>query len=253
MDNVFFKNEQSLFDLKGKKALVTGSTQGIGFSIAKCLSDCGAHVFVNGASNEEKVKKAAIKIENATPIMANLADKNDIDKIYAATGDVDILILNASVQIRKRWDEITDDEFDCQVNTNFRSSVKLIQRMAPQMLKNRWGRIITIGSVQQHKPHKDMIIYAALKAAQMNMTMNLAKQFAACGVTVNNVAPGVIETPRNEEALKDKEYSKKVLEGIPMGVAGAPEDCVGAVLLLCSEAGRYITGENIDIDGGMKL
>ena len=121
------------------------------------------------------------------------------------------------------------------------------------MLRNRWGRIITIGSVQQHKPHKDMIIYAALKAAQMNMTMNLAKQFAACGVTVNNVAPGVIETPRNEEALKDKEYSKKVLEGIPMGVAGVPEDCVGAVLLLCSEAGRYITGENIDIDGGMKL
>ena len=75
MDNVFFKNEQSLFDLKGKKALVTGSTLGIGFSIAKCLSDCGAHVFVNGASNEEKVKKAAIKIGNATPIMANLADK----------------------------------------------------------------------------------------------------------------------------------------------------------------------------------
>jgi len=244
---------KDMFNLKGKKALVTGSTQGIGFAIAKCLSDHGAEVFVNGAFSEDKVKNAAEKIENATPVCVDLSKKDCAEKMHEITGDVDILVLNASVQVRKTWDEITDEEFDLQMNTNFRASVKLIQKYAPNMIKNKWGRIITIGSVQQYKPHKDMLIYAASKAAQMNMVENLAKQFAQFGVTVNNVAPGVITTPRNEDALSDKEYAKKVLEGIPSGYAGDSEDCCGGVLLLCSDAGRYITGENLVIDGGMKL
>lgn len=121
------------------------------------------------------------------------------------------------------------------------------------MIKKGWGRIVTVGSVQQEKPHKDMLIYAASKAAQLNMVKNLAKQFAPFGVTVNNVAPGVIATPRNEEALSNKDYAKKVLEGIPCGYAGEAGDCAGGILLLCSDEGRYITGENLIIDGGMKL
>jgi NAD(P)-dependent dehydrogenase (short-subunit alcohol dehydrogenase family) len=121
------------------------------------------------------------------------------------------------------------------------------------MQKQAWGRIITVGSVQQRKPHKDMLVYAASKAAQENMVRNLAKQLAPCGVTVNNVAPGVIETPRNSEALSDKEYAKQVLNGIPVGYAGAPQDCNGLILMLCSDAGRYITGADILIDGGMSL
>lgn len=244
---------KEMFNLKGKKALVTGSTQGIGFAIAKCLSEHGAEVFVNGAFSEDKVKNAAEKIEKAAPVYVDISKKDCAEKMHEITGDVDILILNASVQVRKTWDEITDEEFDLQMNTNFRASVKLIQKYAPNMIKNKWGRIITIGSVQQYKPHKDMLIYAASKAAQMNMVENLAKQFAQFGVTVNNVAPGVITTPRNEDALSDKEYAKKVLEGIPAGYAGNAEDCCGGVLLLCSEEGRYITGENLVIDGGMKL
>lgn len=244
---------KNMFDLKGKKALVTGSTQGIGFAIAKCLSECGAEVFVNGASSEEKVKNAAEKIENATPVCVDLSKKDCAEKMYEITGDIDILILNASVQVRKPWDGITDDEFDLQMDTNFRASLKLIQKYAPKMIENKWGRIVTVGSVQQHKPHKDMLIYAASKAAQMNMVENLAKQLAPFGVTVNNMAPGVIATPRNDEALSDKEYAKKVYDGIPMGYAGESEDCVGGVLMLCSDAGRYITGENLVIDGGMKL
>jgi len=169
------------------------------------------------------------------------------------TGNIDILVLNASVQIRKRWDTITEDEFDTQMTVNFKSSVKLIQKYAPAMLENRWGRIVTIGSVQQKKPHKDMLIYAASKAAQMNMVQNLAKQFAPYGVTVNNIAPGVIATPRNDSALSDPEYKKQVMQGIPSERIGTPEDCAAQILLLCSEEGRYMTGEDIYIDGGMKL
>ena len=241
-----------MFDLHEKRALITGSTQGIGFAIAKCLAEAGATVFING-TNEEKAKRAVEQIEGAQLAVCDLSVPDCADRIYEKTGDVDILILNASIQIRKAWNEITDEEFDKQIAVNFKASLKLIQKYAPYMQKQAWGRIVTVGSVQQRKPHKDMLVYAAAKSAQENMVRNLAKQLAPFGVTVNNVAPGVIETPRNFEALADKEYAKHVMNGIPCGYAGLPTDCSGLVLLLCSEAGRYMTGEDIYIDGGMKL
>lgn len=243
-----------MFELNGKKALVTGSTQGIGFAIAEALAQYGATVFINGAKDEEKVKAAVKRIgQNSRPALADLSHPDCAECLYEITGDIDILILNASIQFRKPWNEITEEEFDAQIAVNFKASLKLIQKYAPHMMKKHNGRIITIGSVQQEKPHEDMLVYAATKSAQENMVRNLAKQLAPFGITVNNVAPGVIETPRNEAALSDEAYAKLVLSKIPCGYSGQARDCVGQVLLLCSEAGRYITGENIFIDGGMKL
>ena len=241
-----------MIDLKGKKALITGSTQGIGFAIAKTLAESGATVFINGTS-QEKAEKASAQIAGSQTAVCDLSLHDCADNLYAKTGDVDILILNASIQYRKAWNEITDEEFDKQIAVNLKASLKLIQKYAPYMQRQKWGRIITVGSVQQRKPHKDMLVYAAAKCAQENMSRNLAKQLAPFGITVNNVAPGVIETPRNYEALADKEYARQVLNGIPCGYTGQPMDCSGLVLLLCSEAGRYMTGEDIYIDGGMKL
>lgn len=129
----------------------------------------------------------------------------------------------------------------------------LIQAVAPYMKKQKWGRIITIGSVQEAKPHPDMLIYSASKAAQTNMMQSLSLQLAKDGITVNNVAPGVIYTDRNVEALSDPEYAKKVTDSIPVGFYGEPEDCAGIVSLLCSDEGRYITGQNIFVDGGKSV
>lgn len=241
-----------MFDLHEKKALITGSTQGIGLALAKSLSEAGATVFING-TDEEKARRAAEQIEGSHIAVCDLYLPDCADRLYEKTDDVDILILNASIQIRKPWNEITDEEFDKQVAVNFKASLKLIQKYAPYMQRQKWGRIITVGSVQQRKPHKDMVVYAAAKSAQENMVRNLARELAPIGITVNNIAPGVIETPRNSEALSDKEYAKQVMSGIPVGYAGQPQDCAGLVLLLCSEAGRYITGEDIYIDGGMSL
>ncbi len=241
-----------MFDLIGKKALVTGSTQGIGFAVAKKLAEQGALVFVNGRS-EDKTLQAAKRIRGAKVAVCDLSLDGCEKQLYEITGEVDILVLNASVQIRKKWNEITDEEYEAQMNVNFKAPMKLIQIYAPKMLENRWGRIVTVGSVQQAKPHKDMLVYASSKAAMCSMALNLAKQFAPFGVTVNNVAPGVIDTPRNEKALGDEQYAKKVLEGIPSSYVGMPEDCAAQILLLCSDEGRYMTGENIYIDGGMKL
>lgn len=241
-----------MIDITGKRVLITGSTQGIGFSIAKCLSEAGATVFING-TNEDKAKLAAKQLKKVQIAVCDLSLSDCAERLYEKTGDIDILILNASIQIRKAWNEIIDEEFDKQIAVNFKASLKLIQKYAPYMQKQAWGRIITVGSVQQRKPHKDMLVYAAAKSAQENMVRNLAKQLAPFGITVNNVAPGVIETPRNYETLSDKEYAKQVINGIPCGYVGSPADCSGFVLLLCSDEGRYMTGEDIYIDGGMSL
>lgn len=242
-----------MFNLEGKKALITGSTQGIGFAIAEALAKQGATVCIHGATSMEKCQSAAEKIEGSIPVCQSLTAKDGADKLYEMVGDVDILVLNASIQYRKAWDEITAEELDAQMQTNFASSLRLIQLCAPKMKENKWGRILVVGSVQQYKPHKDMLVYAASKAAQMNMVQNLAKQLAPFGITVNNLAPGVIATPRNDAALADPDYAPKVLSGIPMGYAGESEDCAGAALLLCSDEGRYITGIDLVVDGGMKL
>ncbi len=242
-----------MFDLKNKKALVTGSTQGIGYAIAACLAAQGATVYVHGATSEEKCRAAAQTIPGAISVVQDLSQEGAAVRLYEMTGDVDILVLNASVQFRNPWKNVTSDEFDTQVRVNFKSSYEMIQKYAPYMQSQKWGRIVTVGSVQQYKPHKDMPIYAATKAAQMSMVTNLAKQLAPDGITVNNLAPGVIDTPRNAAALSDPDYSKKVMEGIPAGYAGLPEDCAAGALLLVSEEGRYITGTDLIIDGGMHL
>ena len=121
-----------MFDLTGKTALVTGSTQGIGFAIAECLSEHGAKVFVHGASNMEKCKKASEKIVNAIPVCADFLKSDDIEDLYKKTGDVDILVLNASIQFKRKWDEFTFEEYDIQMNCNLKSSYLLIKKYSAE-------------------------------------------------------------------------------------------------------------------------
>lgn len=248
-----------MFDLKGKKALVTGSTQGIGFAIAERLALQGAEVTVHGSKSLEKCEKATAEMKangvtaTLTTAVSDLSKPTGADELYEKVGNVDILVLNASIQYRKKWYEITAEEMETQLQTNFKSSLRLIQLMYQHMKENHWGRIVTIGSVQQYRPHRDMAVYAASKAAQMNLVTNVAKQIAPDGITLNNLSPGVIATPRNADALADPVYSAQVMAGIPAGFAGEAKDCAGAALLLCSEEGRYITGIDLTVDGGMKL
>ena len=240
-----------------KTALVTGSSRGIGRAIAIRLAKDGYKVLVHGACNREKADETKKIIEEnggvAEVIIADLTDLSSTKEHCQKMGDIDVLVLNASLQYRTPWQEITLDACYEQLNCNFVSSMLLIQAVADNMKKNKWGRIITIGSVQEAKPHPDMLVYAASKAAQTNMVQSLSLQLAKDGITVNNVAPGVIYTDRNVEALSDPEYAKKVASTIPVGFYGEPEDCAGIVSLLCSEEGRYITGQNLFVDGGKSI
>ena len=237
-----------------KTALITGSSRGIGRAIAIALAQDGYEVILHCAGNVAKAEEAKAQIEadggTARIIKADLCDLDAACELAKQAGDVDVLVLNASLQIPKVWNEISREECMLQLNCNFVSSLLLIQAFAPAMQKKKWGRIITIGSVQERKPHPNMRIYSASKAAQTNMVQSLSLQLAKDGITVNNIAPGVIYTDRNVEALSDAAYAQKVTATIPVGFYGEPEDCAGMVRLLCSEAGRYITGQSIYIDGG---
>ena len=242
-----------MFDLTGKTALVTGATQGIGFAVAALLAKQGAKVFVNGASSEEKCRAASSKIPGSVPVRADLTKKEDIDALFEKTGGVDILVLNASVQFKREWDKFSMEEYDIQLSCNVKSTYFMIKKYAQPMKETGFGRIITIGSVNEYNNHPELLIYGVTKAAQMKMVEGIAKQLAKYGVTVNNIAPGAIETPRNDKALSDNEFRQKVVDSIPIGYVGAPDDMNGAVKLLCSDEGRYITGAEIIADGGMRL
>ena len=242
---------------KQKRALVTGASRGIGRAIAIALAEDGYEVIlhcVSGVQKAEEVKSIIEKaVGKATILTADLCDLSQTKALGQRMGDVDVLVLNASLQIRKPWQAITVEESYTQLNCNFLSSMLLIQSAAAHMKQRKWGRIITIGSVQEAKPHPDMLIYASAKAAQTAMVKSLALQLAEDGITVNNVAPGVIYTDRNREVLADPDYAKKVTDSIPLKFYGEPEDCAGIVRLLCSEQGRYITGQNIFVDGGKSV
>lgn len=242
-----------MFDLKGKTALVTGSTQGIGFAAAELLARHGAKVFINGASSKEKCRAASEKIPGSVPVRADLTDMAEIDALFEKTGGVDILVLNASIQYKRDWCIFTEDEYDTQFDCNIKSSYFLIQKYAPYMKEKGWGRIVTIGSVNQYNNHPQLAIYGMTKAAQKKMVENIAPYLAPFGVTVNNIAPGAISTPRNSEALADAEFNKKVIESIPAGYVGLAEDVAPCILFLCSDESRYITGSEIIVDGGMHL
>ena len=186
-----------MFDLRGKTALVTGSTQGFGFEIARLLASKGAKVFVSGAESIEKCINACNQIQNSVPVRANLLKTEDIDKLYEETGDIDILVLNASIQYKRKWNEFSLEEYDIQMDCNVKSSYLLIKKYSEGMKANGWGRIVTIGSVNQYNQHPELSLYGVTKAAQFKLVQNIAPQLAPFGITVNNIAPGAINTPRN--------------------------------------------------------
>ena len=247
---------ETMFRLAGRTALVTGSSRGIGREIARTLSRAGAKVLVHGSRESEPLREAAEEC-GALPVTGDLSVPEGIDSLIracrAAAPDPDILVLNASVQKYVELGEFDEAEFLREFQANVAASFRLIEAFAPAMRERRWGRIITVGSVNQLRPSSRLTLYSATKAALMSLTTNFAKTLAPCGVTVNCLVPGVILTDRNTEALGDAEYREKVRSQIPCGFFGEVCDCAGAALLLASDAGRYITGIELPVTGGMHL
>lgn len=246
------------FGLAGKTALVTGSARGIGRAIMLGLAEFGAHVIVHGSKEsaplDEALALARAFDPDAAKVVADLSDPAAVEALFDRAGTVpDIVVCNASIQERMKWHEFDLDEARKEAQVNYIATLRLFQLAYPHMKAQKWGRMITVGSVQEQRPHPDMIGYSATKGAQENLVRNIARQVAAEGITVNNICPGVFFTDRNKEALGDPVYGKKVTDAIPMHDYALPEDAAGAAVLLASDAGRYITGATIRIDGGLSL
>lgn len=236
-----------------KTALITGSTQGIGRAIAERLVANGFNVIIHCSKDLDKAERVKEEIKAYKAVVCDLYDKNAAKELYKKTGGVDVLILNASVQIKKLWTDVNTEDIDKQIQINFTSSFQMMQQYYPYMKSKGWGRIIVIGSVNQHRRHKELSIYAATKCALMSVVENVAKEVAAFGITVNNISPGAIDTPRNESVMQNEELKKKVEALIPLGRFGRADECAGIAALLASEESSYITGADFKVDGGMSL
>lgn len=242
------------FDLAGRTALVTGSARGIGRAIALAFAEYGARVIVHGSRKSAPLDDALAAVQALSPdSFAAVADLSDPAQVETLPADVDILVANASIQEKIPWSEFDMDVAREEIQVNFLATLRLFQRAYPFMKARGKGRLIAVGSVQERRPHAEMVAYAATKSAQENLVRNIARQVASEGITVNNLCPGVFFTDRNREALANPEYAKKITDAIPMRDYAMPEDAAGAALLLASDAGRYITGATIVIDGGFTL
>jgi NAD(P)-dependent dehydrogenase (short-subunit alcohol dehydrogenase family) len=167
---------------------------------------------------------------------------------------VDILVVGASIQYRGPFTSISAEQVSRQVAINFQATVDLLQAALPQMAERGWGRVVTIGSINQVRPEPELAVYAALKDAQKNLCLNLARSYAAHGVTLNNLAPGLIATERNRWRRGDADVWAGIeANASPTGRAGTPQDLVGAALLLCSDAGAYIAGADLMVTGAGHL
>jgi NAD(P)-dependent dehydrogenase (short-subunit alcohol dehydrogenase family) len=255
------KSLKEAFSLEGRRALVTGSARGIGRAIARALAEYGATVAVHGVQASAALNESLADVQAFAPqsaaVTGDLGAPGAAARIVAAAtaaiGAPDILIANASVQVRRPWLEVPEEEALLQMQVNFHATYQLFQAVYPAMAKQKWGRLVSVGSVQEDRPHVEMPIYAASKSALENLVRNLAKIIGPDGITVNNLCPGVFATDRNAEALNNPVYAELVRSRIPVRDFAEPEDASGAVVLLCSAAGRYITGTTVRVDGGMGI
>lgn len=258
------------FSLEGRTALITGASRGIAAAIARGIAEQGAAVAINysaqvdtafGTPDAARKLVREITAGGGTAVTAegDLSDKSVprriVDEVTEKLGALDILILSASVQINKPFLEMTESDIEAHLEVNITAGHKFMQFVLPAMLERGWGRIVTIGSVNEASPHSIMAIYAATKAAQTNLVQNLALQTAPHGITVNNIAPGLVKTDRNLDMRLEGEenWRAQARRATPMGRAGLPEDIVGAAIYLCSDAASFVTGATIHVTGGAHI
>ena len=246
--------------LDGRKALVTGSSQGIGQAIALRLAKEGADVVVNYRTHPETADQTVRDIKKmgrrAVAIQADVSKVKDaqalIVKSIEALGELNTLVNNAGIEKSASFVETSESDYDRVLGVNLKSAFFATQAFAKHRAEVKGsGKVINISSVHEELTFPHFTSYCASKGALKMLMRNLAIELAPLGITVNNAAPGAIETPINANLLKDREKLEAVLENIPLKRLGKPEDVAGVAAFLASSDADYITGATIFIDGGL--
>ncbi len=244
-----------MFDLTGRTALVTGATGGIGSAIAHALHAQGATVAISG-TRREMLDAVAGQLGGRVHVFpCNLAEKDDTEMLVPAAekemGHLDILINNAGIARDNLFVRCKDEEWDQVIAVDLTAGFRLARAAVRGMMRRRFGRIIGITSVVGVAGNAGQANYAAAKAGMIGMTKALAQEVATRGITVNSIAPGFIETSMTA-GLTDKQR-EAILARVPAGRLGAPEDVAAAAVYLASNAGAYVTGQTLHVNGGMVM
>lgn len=244
-----------MFDLTGKKALVTGATGGIGGAIAKALHAHGAHVGISGR-NEEKLKALAAELgERVSILPADLSKSEGIDGLVKAAeeamGQIDILVNNAGLTRDNLSMRMKDEEWQEVIDVNMTATFKLAKAVQRGMMKRRDGRIINIASIVGVTGNPGQCNYVASKAGMIGWSKAMAQEIASRGITINCIAPGFIATAMTDALNEDQKA--KINATIPAGKMGTSEDIAAAAVYLASNEAAYVTGQTIHVNGGMAM
>ena len=244
-----------MFDLDGKKALITGASGGIGKEIAKVLIKHNAQVCISGRNLDELNALKELLGEKCHVVVCDLSKKDEIIKLIKKTdeflGHIDILINNAGITKDNIFLRMSENEWEDVLNVNLNSTFSILKLITKGMIKRRYGRIINISSVVGVTGGAGQVNYSASKAGLIGLTKSLSQEVATRNITVNCIAPGFIETPMTEK-LDDKRKDT-ILNSIPMNRIGRPEDLSSAIIFLASQESSYITGQTLHINGGLYM
>ena len=243
-----------MFSLEGKVALVTGASRGIGKAIATQLKGLGA-VVIGTATSENGAAKISDYLGEGNGLVLNVTNDESIAELFAtikaAHGVIDILVNNAGITRDNLFMRMKDDEWNDIMDTNLSSVFKISKGVLRPMMKNRFGRIINIGSVVGTMGNAGQVNYATSKAGLIGFTKSLAREVASRGITVNTVSPGFIDTDMTQ-TLTD-EQKEGIFSQVPANRLGKPDEIASAVAFLASDAAAYITGETLHVNGGMYM
>ena len=244
-----------MFDLTGKKALVTGATGGLGGAIARMLHAAGAEVALSG-TRENVLQELASDLGERTHVTpCNLSDADAVDALpktaSEAMGGLDILVANAGITRDQLLMRMKDEDWETVIKVNLEAYFRLSRACLRGMMKARWGRIIGITSVVGVTGNPGQTNYAASKAGMIGFSKSLAQEVASRGVTVNCVAPGFIASPMTDALTEDQKAA--IINTIPSGQLGSGEDIAAAVAYLASAEAHYVTGQTLHVNGGMAM